>query len=127
MPSPPASEIPLPAKPVRESISEYAELALPTDANGFGNVTGRQGHAPGRSGGRHGRHETCAETHRNRGRGQPAIPASRPHWRSDHPALLRQPRLPHIHGSGGNRGDREPDDRRKTAHLLRLPDVRGAG
>jgi len=28
------------AKPVRESISEYAELALPTDANGLGAVLG---------------------------------------------------------------------------------------
>jgi acyl-CoA hydrolase len=28
------------AKPVRESQSEYAELALPTDANGLGNVLG---------------------------------------------------------------------------------------
>src|SRR5271169_6399512 len=28
------------AKPVRESISEYAELALPNDANGLGNVLG---------------------------------------------------------------------------------------
>jgi acyl-CoA hydrolase len=27
-------------KPVRESISEYSELALPNDANGFGNVLG---------------------------------------------------------------------------------------
>jgi acyl-CoA hydrolase len=27
-------------KPVRESVSEYAELALPTDANGLGNVLG---------------------------------------------------------------------------------------
>ncbi|MBZ5583139.1 MAG: acyl-CoA thioesterase [Acidobacteriia bacterium] len=27
-------------KPVRESISEYAELALPTDANALGNVLG---------------------------------------------------------------------------------------
>jgi acyl-CoA hydrolase len=27
-------------KPVRESISEYSELALPTDANGLGNVLG---------------------------------------------------------------------------------------
>ena len=27
-------------KPVRESASEYAELALPTDANGLGNVLG---------------------------------------------------------------------------------------
>jgi acyl-CoA hydrolase len=27
-------------KPVRESISEYAELALPNDANGLGNVLG---------------------------------------------------------------------------------------
>jgi acyl-CoA hydrolase len=27
-------------KPVRESRSEYAELALPTDANGLGNVLG---------------------------------------------------------------------------------------
>lgn len=27
-------------KPVRESISEYAELALPTDANGLGNLLG---------------------------------------------------------------------------------------
>jgi acyl-CoA hydrolase len=27
-------------KPVRASISEYAELALPTDANGLGNVLG---------------------------------------------------------------------------------------
>jgi acyl-CoA hydrolase len=27
-------------KPVRESLSEYAELALPTDANGLGNVLG---------------------------------------------------------------------------------------
>jgi acyl-CoA hydrolase len=27
-------------KPVRESISEYAQLALPTDANNFGNVLG---------------------------------------------------------------------------------------
>jgi len=27
-------------KPVRESKSEYAELALPTDANGLGNVLG---------------------------------------------------------------------------------------
>ncbi|HVN05966.1 MAG TPA: acyl-CoA thioesterase [Bryobacteraceae bacterium] len=29
-----------PGKPVRESISEYVELALPTDANGLGNVLG---------------------------------------------------------------------------------------
>src|SRR5580658_3103706 len=27
-------------KPVRESISEYSELALPNDANGLGNVLG---------------------------------------------------------------------------------------
>jgi len=27
-------------KPVRESVSEYSELALPTDANGLGNVLG---------------------------------------------------------------------------------------
>ena len=27
-------------KPVRESMSEYVELALPTDANGLGNVLG---------------------------------------------------------------------------------------
>jgi acyl-CoA hydrolase len=27
-------------KPVRESVSEYAEMALPTDANGLGNVLG---------------------------------------------------------------------------------------
>ena len=27
-------------KPVRDSISEYSELALPTDANGLGNVLG---------------------------------------------------------------------------------------
>jgi acyl-CoA hydrolase len=27
-------------KPVRESLSEYAELALPNDANGLGNVLG---------------------------------------------------------------------------------------
>ena len=31
---------PGPGKPVRESRSEYAELALPTDANGLGNVLG---------------------------------------------------------------------------------------
>jgi acyl-CoA hydrolase len=31
---------PQPGKPVRESISEYVELALPTDANGLGNVLG---------------------------------------------------------------------------------------
>jgi acyl-CoA hydrolase len=30
----------LPGKPVRESQSEYAELALPNDANGLGNVLG---------------------------------------------------------------------------------------
>jgi len=29
-----------PGKPVRDSVSEYAELALPTDANGLGNVLG---------------------------------------------------------------------------------------
>jgi acyl-CoA hydrolase len=29
-----------PGKPVRDSISEYSELALPTDANGLGNVLG---------------------------------------------------------------------------------------
>ena len=28
------------AKPIRDSISEYSELALPTDANGLGNVLG---------------------------------------------------------------------------------------
>ncbi len=27
-------------KPVRESLSEYSEIALPTDANGLGNVLG---------------------------------------------------------------------------------------
>ena len=27
-------------KPVRESVSEYSEIALPTDANGLGNVLG---------------------------------------------------------------------------------------
>src|SRR5579864_4552259 len=31
---------PGPGKPVRESRSEYSELALPTDANGLGNVLG---------------------------------------------------------------------------------------
>ncbi|HXS96511.1 MAG TPA: acyl-CoA thioesterase [Candidatus Limnocylindrales bacterium] len=30
----------LEGKPVRDSISEYSELALPTDSNGFGNVLG---------------------------------------------------------------------------------------
>jgi acyl-CoA hydrolase len=30
----------MPGKPVRESISEYSELALPNDANGLGNVLG---------------------------------------------------------------------------------------
>jgi acyl-CoA hydrolase len=30
----------LPGKPVRESVSEYSELALPNDANGLGNVLG---------------------------------------------------------------------------------------
>src|SRR5580704_3568378 len=30
----------LDGKPVRESLSEYVELALPTDANGLGNVLG---------------------------------------------------------------------------------------
>jgi acyl-CoA hydrolase len=29
-----------PGKPVRDSMSEYVELALPTDANGLGNVLG---------------------------------------------------------------------------------------
>jgi len=29
-----------PGKPVRESISEISELALPTDANGLGNLLG---------------------------------------------------------------------------------------
>jgi acyl-CoA hydrolase len=32
--------MPLEGKPVRESISEYSELALPNDANGLGNVLG---------------------------------------------------------------------------------------
>jgi len=31
---------PLPGKPVRDSVSEYCELALPTDANGLGDVLG---------------------------------------------------------------------------------------
>ena len=31
---------PGPGKPVSASISEYSELALPTDANGLGNVLG---------------------------------------------------------------------------------------
>jgi acyl-CoA hydrolase len=30
----------MPGKPVRESVSEYAQLALPNDANTFGNVLG---------------------------------------------------------------------------------------
>jgi acyl-CoA hydrolase len=30
----------MPGKTVRESLSEYSELALPTDANGLGNVLG---------------------------------------------------------------------------------------
>jgi len=30
----------MPAKPVRESASEYSQLALPNDANTFGNVLG---------------------------------------------------------------------------------------
>lgn len=29
-----------PGRPVRESVSEYSELALPNDANAFGNVLG---------------------------------------------------------------------------------------
>ena len=33
-------ETPLPGRPVRESASEYAELALPTDANRFGFLLG---------------------------------------------------------------------------------------
>lgn len=33
-------ENPLPGRPVRESVSEYAELALPTDANVFGFLLG---------------------------------------------------------------------------------------
>ena len=28
-------------KPVRESVSEYFDLALPTDANGLGNLASR--------------------------------------------------------------------------------------
>ena len=31
---------PLPGRPVRDSVSEYAELALPNDANGLGHVLG---------------------------------------------------------------------------------------
>ena len=34
-------------KPVRESICEYAELALPTDANSLGNLLGGKSDAPG--------------------------------------------------------------------------------
>jgi acyl-CoA hydrolase len=34
------SAVPPPGKPVRESASEYAQLALPNDANNFGNVLG---------------------------------------------------------------------------------------
>jgi acyl-CoA hydrolase len=30
----------MPGKPVRESMSEYSELALPNDANGLGNLLG---------------------------------------------------------------------------------------
>ncbi len=35
-----SSPDPGPGKPVRNSVSEYSELALPTDANGLGNVLG---------------------------------------------------------------------------------------
>jgi acyl-CoA hydrolase len=37
---PDSSNTSLPGRPVRESASEYAELALPNDANGLGHVLG---------------------------------------------------------------------------------------
>jgi acyl-CoA hydrolase len=38
MPEPTSTQ--LPGRPVRESVSEYAEFALPNDANGLGHVLG---------------------------------------------------------------------------------------
>ena len=51
-------------KPVRESVSEYSELALPNDANGLGNLLGgKVMHLVDRR--RHGRHAARAQARRH--------------------------------------------------------------
>ena len=49
-------------KPVRESVSEYSELALPNDSQRLRQRAGRQGDAPGGSGGSHGGHASRASS-----------------------------------------------------------------
>ena len=113
-------------KPVRESVSEYSELALPNDANGLGNVLGgKVMHLVDLAG------AMAAMRHARK----PVVTASVDSLHFLHPVhigelivlqLLGEPGLSHVHGSGRQGGHREPHDRRAAAYLLGLPDVRGA-
>ncbi len=105
-------------KPVRESASEYAQLALPNDANGLGNVLGGTvmhlvDLAAAMAAMRHAR--------------KPVVTASvdslqflHPvHIGADDSALLGESRVPHVHGGGSQRGNREPHDGGKRFTLAR--------
>ena len=94
-------------KPVRESVSEYSELALPNDANGLGNVLGgKVMHLV----------DLAAAMAAMRHARRPVVTASVDSLHFLHPvrigatdraALVGEPRLPHLHGGGGAGGDRE--------------------
>jgi hypothetical protein len=114
-------------KPVRESVSEYAELALPTDANGLGNVLGgKVMHLVDLAG------AMAAMRHARK----PVVTASIDHMNFLHPIHIGQLIVMHsqvnrvfsyFHGSGRKGDGGRPDDREEAAHLLGLPHVCGAG
>ena len=113
-------------KPVRESQSEYSELALPNDANGLGNVLGgKVMHLVDLAG------ALAAMRHARR----TVVTASVDHMSFLSPVHIgqlimlrsRQPRVPHLHGSGGQGDGGGSAHGRALPHFVGIPDLRGAG
>ena len=112
-------------RPVRESVSEYAELALPNDTNALGTLLGgKVMHLVDLAG------AMAAMRHAR----SMVVTASIDYMTFLHPvrvgqlvisALLGQPGLPHVHGSGSESLRGGPDHRRDAPHLFGLPDLRG--
>ena len=112
---------------MRESISEYSEFALPTDANTLGNVLGGKvmhlvDLAAALAAVRHAR---CAVV--TASVDQMSFPASGAYRPTDHAAIERQSRVSNFHGSGRARGSGEPAHRPQEAHFVRVLDVRRGG
>ena len=113
-------------KPVRESAAEYSELALPNDANGLGHVLGgKVMHLVDVAG------AMAAMRHARK----PVVTASVDSLHFLHPVhigelIILNSSVNRVFRTSMEVGvkvvNREPHDRRAAAHVLGLPDVRGA-